>query len=112
VSSFGNLYARALGRPASVTIVPGLLLLVPGSVGFRSFALMLQDQTVVGLGTAFSMMLVAISWRSGCCSATLSAAPPARELTPSWHNSFAPRSPMPPPILAGLLILASRSPRR
>ena len=65
VSSFGNLYARALGRPASVTIVPGLLLLVPGSVGFRSFALMLQEQTVVGLGTAFSMMLVAISLAIG-----------------------------------------------
>jgi uncharacterized membrane protein YjjP (DUF1212 family) len=65
VSSFGNLYERALGRPASVTIVPGLLLLVPGSVGFRSFALMLHEQTVVGLGTAFSMMLVAISLAIG-----------------------------------------------
>jgi uncharacterized membrane protein YjjP (DUF1212 family) len=65
VSSFGNLYARVLGRPASVTIVPGLLLLVPGSVGFRSFALLLQEQTVVGLGTAFSMMLVAISLAIG-----------------------------------------------
>jgi uncharacterized membrane protein YjjP (DUF1212 family) len=65
VSSFGNVYARVLGRPASVTIVPGLLLLVPGSVGFRSFALLLQEQTVVGLGTAFSMMLVAISLAIG-----------------------------------------------
>ena len=65
VSSFGNLYARLLGRPSSVTIVPGLLLLVPGSVGFRSFSLLLEEQTVVGLGTAFSMMLVAISLAIG-----------------------------------------------
>lgn len=65
VSSFGNLYARLLGRPSSVTIVPGLLLLVPGSIGFRSFSLFLEEQTVVGLGTAFSMMLVAISLAIG-----------------------------------------------
>ena len=31
-----NAYARGLCRPAAVTLVPALLLLVPGSVGFRS----------------------------------------------------------------------------
>lgn len=65
VSAFGNLYSRASGRPSAVTTVPGLLLLVPGSVGFRSFSLMLQDQALVGLETAFSMMLVAISLAVG-----------------------------------------------
>jgi len=65
VSAFGNLYARASGRPSAVTTVPGLLLLVPGSVGFRSFSLLLADQTLVGLETAFSMMLVAISLAIG-----------------------------------------------
>lgn len=65
VSSFGNLYARLLRRPSAITVVPGLLLLVPGSVGFRSFSLLIEDQTVVGLETAFSMMLVAISLAIG-----------------------------------------------
>jgi uncharacterized membrane protein YjjP (DUF1212 family) len=65
VGAFGNLYARASGRPSAVTTVPGLLLLVPGSVGFRSFSLMLEDQALVGLETAFSMMLVAISLAVG-----------------------------------------------
>lgn len=65
VSAFGNVYARLLRRPAAVTVVPGLLLLVPGSVGFRSFSLMLEEQTVVGLETAFTMMLVAISLAIG-----------------------------------------------
>lgn len=65
VSAFGNLYARLSRRPAAVTVVPGLLLLVPGSVGFRSFSLMLEDQTLVGLETAFTMMLVAISLAIG-----------------------------------------------
>ncbi len=65
VSSFGNVYARALRRPSAVTVVPGLLLLVPGSVGFRSFSLLIEDQTVVGIETAFSMMLVAISLAIG-----------------------------------------------
>jgi uncharacterized membrane protein YjjP (DUF1212 family) len=65
VSAFGNVYARLLERPAAVTIVPGLLLLVPGSIGLRSFSLLLEEQTLVGLGTAFDMMLVAISLAIG-----------------------------------------------
>jgi uncharacterized membrane protein YjjP (DUF1212 family) len=65
VSAFGNVYSRVSDRPSAVTTVPGLLLLVPGSVGFRSFSLMLQDQALVGLETAFSMMLVAISLAIG-----------------------------------------------
>lgn len=65
VGSFGNVYGRLVQRPAAVTIVPGLLLLVPGSIGFRSFSLLIEDQTVVGIETAFSMMLVAISLAIG-----------------------------------------------
>jgi uncharacterized membrane protein YjjP (DUF1212 family) len=65
VSGFGNVYARLLLRPSAITIVPGLLLLVPGSIGFRSFSLLIEDQTVVGIETAFSMMLVAISLAIG-----------------------------------------------
>jgi uncharacterized membrane protein YjjP (DUF1212 family) len=65
VSAFGNLYARLVRRPFAITVVPGLLLLVPGSVGFRSFSLLLEDQTVTGIGTAFTMMMVAISLAIG-----------------------------------------------
>jgi uncharacterized membrane protein YjjP (DUF1212 family) len=75
VSAFGNVYARLMRRPAAVTVVPGLLLLVPGSVGFRSFSLLIEEQTVVGIETAFSMMLVAISLAIGLLFGNVLVAP-------------------------------------
>lgn len=53
-----NVYARTLGRPAAVTLVPALLLLVPGSVGFRGLALLLQRDVVIGVEQAFRMVLM------------------------------------------------------
>ena len=53
-----NAYARGLRRPAAVTLVPALLLLVPGSVGFRSLALLLQRDVVIGVEQAFRMVLM------------------------------------------------------
>lgn len=53
-----NLYAYALRRPASVTLVPGILLLVPGSIGFRSLSSLLDREVVTGVETAFAMVLI------------------------------------------------------
>jgi len=53
-----NLYARLRRRPASVTLVPAVLLLVPGSIGFRGLALLLQQQVVGGVESAFRMLLM------------------------------------------------------
>jgi uncharacterized membrane protein YjjP (DUF1212 family) len=53
-----NAYARGLRRPSAVTLVPALLMLVPGSVGFRSLALLLQRDVVIGVEQAFRMTLM------------------------------------------------------
>ncbi len=53
-----NVFARALRRPAPVTLVPALLLLVPGSVGFRSLALLFQRDVVIGVEQAFRTVLM------------------------------------------------------
>jgi uncharacterized membrane protein YjjB (DUF3815 family) len=53
-----NAVARATRRPAAVTLVPALLMLVPGSVGFRSLALLLQRDVVIGVEQAFRMTLM------------------------------------------------------
>jgi len=53
-----NLYAYFLLRPASVTLVPGILLLVPGSIGFRSLSSLLDREVVTGVETAFTMVLI------------------------------------------------------
>jgi uncharacterized membrane protein YjjP (DUF1212 family) len=62
---WSNGYARGLGRPASVTLVPGLLLLVPGSIGFSSLTSLLDRQTLTGVEAAFRMTLVAASLVTG-----------------------------------------------
>jgi uncharacterized membrane protein YjjB (DUF3815 family) len=60
-----NAYARAFDRPAGVPLVPGLLLLVPGSLGFQSLSSLLERQTVVGVEAAFRMTLVGVSLATG-----------------------------------------------
>jgi uncharacterized membrane protein YjjB (DUF3815 family) len=51
--------------------VPGVLLLVPGSIGFRSFSLLLEQQVVVGVDAAFTMTMTAISLVAGLLLANI-----------------------------------------
>jgi uncharacterized membrane protein YjjP (DUF1212 family) len=60
-----NLFARLARRPAAVMQVPALVLLVPGSIGFRSLSALLERETVTGVQTAFSMLLIAVALVTG-----------------------------------------------
>ncbi len=60
-----NVYAKLRDRPATIALVPGILLLVPGSIGYRSLASLLQREVVLGVETAFQMILIAISLVAG-----------------------------------------------
>ncbi|HEU5358954.1 MAG TPA: threonine/serine exporter family protein [Gemmatimonadales bacterium] len=60
-----NVYAWLTDRPTSVTLVPSVLLLVPGSVGFRGLASLLDRQTILGVETAFQMVLIASALVAG-----------------------------------------------
>ncbi len=53
-----HLLARRRGLPALVTLSPALLLLVPGSVGFRSLALLLDREVVNGIEAAFRTIIM------------------------------------------------------
>ncbi len=53
-----NLLARWRDVPPLVTLSPALMLLVPGSVGFRSLALMMEQQVLDGIEAAFRMGLM------------------------------------------------------
>jgi len=65
ISAFGNGYSRLLQRPASVPTVPGLLLLVPGSLGFHSVSSLMGKDALQGVEAAFAMSLVAVSLATG-----------------------------------------------
>ena len=66
-----NAAARATRRPAAVTLVPALLMLVPGSVGFRSLALLLQRDVVIGVEQAFRMTLMLSALVAGLLAANV-----------------------------------------
>ncbi len=65
VGAWGNAYARWRHRPAVIVISPGILLLVPGSIGFRSVTSLLDRNTVLGIEAAFTMAFVAVCLATG-----------------------------------------------
>jgi uncharacterized membrane protein YjjP (DUF1212 family) len=65
VSTGGNLVARWRQRTAMILTVPGLLMLVPGSIGFRSVTSLLGRDTLVGVEGAFRVGIVGISLAAG-----------------------------------------------
>ncbi len=60
-----NLYTRILRRPSVVTLLPGLVVLVPGGLGFKGLEFIIQKQLVMGLDTAFQALFVAIALLTG-----------------------------------------------
>lgn len=80
VASAGNAYSWWQRRPSVIPLVPGLLLLVPGSIGFQSLSSMLARETLVGVEAAFRMTLVAVSLAAGLLFAAVVL--PPRPLLP------------------------------
>jgi uncharacterized membrane protein YjjP (DUF1212 family)/ligand-binding SRPBCC domain-containing protein len=75
VGVLGNVYARIVHRPASVPIVPGLLLLVPGSIGLRSLSSLLAQDVLTGMQAAFTMTLVSVALAMGLLVANVLVPP-------------------------------------
>ena len=72
-----NLYERMRLGPAAVPLTPGVLLLVPGSIGFRSVTALLDENVVAGVDATFAMLLTAASLAAGILVANL-VVPPRR----------------------------------
>ncbi|HQR32932.1 MAG TPA: threonine/serine exporter family protein [Blastocatellia bacterium] len=74
-----NWYSRLMDHPAIIPQVPGILMLVPGSVGFRGLAALLDRQIVSGVDTTFKMILTAMALVAGTLIANI-VVPSRREL--------------------------------
>lgn len=72
---FANLYARALDRPQQVILVPAMILLVPGSLGFRGISSLLDRDTLTGIETTFAMFVVAMAIVAGLLIANAAVSP-------------------------------------
>jgi uncharacterized membrane protein YjjB (DUF3815 family) len=74
-----NAYARIFNRPGALIRVPGIILLVPGSVGLKSLYFVFQHDVYQGLDTAFSLIVILVSLVAGLLFGNL-LLPPRRSL--------------------------------
>ncbi|MDZ7632597.1 MAG: threonine/serine exporter family protein [Gemmatimonadaceae bacterium] len=65
VSAGSTFIARRRDTTPIVTIVPGLLILVPGSIGLGSVTSFSQQKVVTGVETAFKVALIGVSLAAG-----------------------------------------------
>jgi len=65
LGALANLYARFAGRPGAVIREPGIILLVPGSVGFRSVSYLMERNAQLGMDTGVLLITLLISLVAG-----------------------------------------------
>lgn len=75
LSAGSNLYARLLHRPGALIREPGILLLVPGSVGFRGVSDLLNNQIASGTHITVLLVTMLISLVAGLLFGDLLVAP-------------------------------------
>lgn len=56
-----NLWGRKTGRPSSIVLIPAIVLLVSGSIGFRGLVTMAGGDVLLGAGQFLQMFVVAIT---------------------------------------------------
>jgi uncharacterized membrane protein YjjP (DUF1212 family) len=61
VGAMSNIFARLKDKPSSIFQWPGIILLVPGSVGYRGMTSLFERNIVGGLDTAFTMVTLAMA---------------------------------------------------
>lgn len=79
VGVVGNLFARLRNAPASLIQMPGIMLLVPGSLGFGGLTTLLDQDPLGGVQIGFTVALVATGLATGLLVAS-ALVPPRRAL--------------------------------
>lgn len=69
-----NIYARRARRPSAVLLLPALLIVLPGSLGFRGLTMLLHQQTLQGLQAGFQAMVVTLALMLGLLVANATTA--------------------------------------
>ncbi len=75
LSAMANIYARYARRPGAVIREPGIILLVPGSVGFQSMSFLLDRNTELGMDTALLLLTLLVSLVAGLMFGELLVSP-------------------------------------
>lgn len=62
---FANIWARNTGRPTSIVLLPAIVLLVSGSIGFRGLAAVAAGQVLTGEHQFIQMFVVGVTIAAG-----------------------------------------------
>ena len=74
-----NSFGRRTRLPNQIMQLPGLLLLVPGSIGFRGLTFLTLGETEMGVQSAFRMVFLAVALVMGLSLAN-AVTPPRKGL--------------------------------
>ena len=75
IAVFSNFISRFFRQPPELTLVPGLMFLVPGSIGFLGLQSFVEHQTLEGIQAAFTVLFVSSALVSGLLLANVFVAP-------------------------------------
>jgi uncharacterized membrane protein YjjB (DUF3815 family) len=75
VTAVANVYGRWFNRPGAIVRMPGIILLVPGSLGFRSFNFAFERDVMLGLDTAVAVITALIALVAGILVGNLLVSP-------------------------------------
>jgi len=79
IAALANLYGRFAGRPGALVRLPGIMLLVPGSVGFRALGFVMEKDYTVGFDTLVAVLSALLALTAGLLFGAL-LVPPRRFL--------------------------------
>ena len=79
IAALANVYGRWKRRPGQLVRVPGIMLLVPGSVGFRALAFVMERDYTLGFDTLVAVLSAILALVAGLLFGSL-LVPPRRYL--------------------------------
>lgn len=79
MAALANVYGRVAGRPGTLVRLPSIMLLVPGSVGFRGLASLMERDYTLGMDTAVAVLSALVALMAGLLFGSV-LVPPRRYL--------------------------------
>ncbi|MEP7096159.1 MAG: threonine/serine exporter family protein [Dokdonella sp.] len=79
IGAASNVFARVMQRPGALVREPGIILLVPGSVGFRTLSFVFEGDAHLGFDTAITLITLLVAIVAGLLFGDL-LVPPRRKL--------------------------------
>jgi uncharacterized membrane protein YjjP (DUF1212 family) len=75
ISALSNLYAHVSGRPGALVRTPGIILLVPGSIGFLTLSQIAERDVFLGINSAITLIAILVSLVAGLLFGDLFVSP-------------------------------------